>query len=107
MLLLSPPVLPEAPGCELIDKAHKIVSGPDGDGDYEISFRATVKNLRETRLAIRIIAQGIDEEDFAIYDMWLEVVLEPDETRVLHGLDYISKSTHDKVVKWDWLVEMQ
>jgi len=107
MLLLSPPLVSNSPGYELIDKAHKIVSGPDEDGDLEISLRATVKNLRNAQLAVRVIAQGIDKEDFVTYDIYLEALLKPNETRVLRDLDYIPKATYDKIVKWDWLLELQ
>ena len=107
MLFVSLPIASSTPAYELIDRAHKIVSGPDEDGDLEISFRVTVKNLRDTKLAVRVIAQGIDEEDFVTYDLYLDDTLGPHETRVIRDLDFISDTKYSEIVKWDWVLELQ
>ena len=93
LLLLALPVLSGPSDFRLVDQEHRIVSGPDADGDLEISFRVTVKSLRDKELSIRVIAQGIDQEDFVVYDAYLETNLKPNEERVLRDLQFIPQTS--------------
>jgi len=96
-----------AVGYKLLSNEHKIVSGPDGDGDLEVSFRVTVENTGTTGVAALIIAQGIDTADFPIYDAYLETTLSPGETRTIRDLSYIPLKTYGKITRWEWLLEFR
>ena len=55
----SPP-----PGVEVLGLAHKVLSGPDADGDLKISIKVTLKNTTESDATVVLTVQAIDSEKF-------------------------------------------
>lgn len=88
------------PGIEVSGLAHKVLSGPDEDGDLEISVKLTVKNTTEADTRVEITVQAIDGEDFEVFDVRLSGSVKAKQTRVLTDTQFISEKLYKTIVKW-------
>jgi len=82
------------------DLSHKILAGPDKDGDYLISVKVTVKSLLDTGQEVLLRVQALDAEGFEVFEMELKGRIGAKETRTISDSAYISERLYRTVTKW-------
>lgn len=90
----------QSPGIEVSGLGHKVLSGPDSAGDLEISVKLTVKNTTDADMMVRVRVQGIDRDDFEVFDVQLSGIVKAKQTRVLTDTQYLSEKLYNSIVKW-------
>jgi hypothetical protein len=98
--LISPAVSPPK-GLEFSGLAHKVVNGPDDDGDLEISVKVNVRNTTLKDMDVRVIVRAVDGEDYEVFDMPLSGKVTGRGTRVLTDTQFISEKVYKTVVRWE------
>ena len=107
LAMMSPTLFPQAAappaGIEVTGPGHKVLTGPDEDGDLEISVKLTVKNTTESDLRVEVTVQAIDAEDFEVFEVRLSGTVKAKQSRVLTDSKYIS----EKLYKWQAEEELE
>ena len=101
MLPLITAALSAPKGLEFSGLAHKIVDGPDEDGDLEISVKVNVRNTTGKDQDVKIKVRAVDAEDFEVFDMPITGIVKARETRVLSDTQFISEKVYKSVVRWE------
>ena len=86
---------------EFAGLAHKVVAGPDSDGDLEISVKLTARNTTDDDQNVKVIVRAVDREDYEVFDMALTGKVKARESRVLTDTQFISEKVYKTVVRWE------
>lgn len=104
-LILTLPLIsgavPPPKGLELTGLAHKVIDGPDEDGDLEISVKVTVRNTTGKDQDVKIKVRAVDGEDYEVFDMPITGIVKARDTRVLSDTQFISEKVYKTVVRWE------
>jgi hypothetical protein len=68
-LPLIAPAISTQKDLEFSGLAHKVLGGPDDDGDLEISVKVTVRNTSGTDQDVKVIARAVDGEEYEVFDV--------------------------------------
>lgn len=104
-LILTLPLITAAvsapKGIEVTGLAHKVIDGPDDDGDLEISVKVNVRNTTGKDQDVKIKVRAVDAEDYEVFDMPITGTVKARETRVLTDTQFISERVYKSVVRWE------
>jgi len=89
------------PGLEASGLAHKVLSGPDDDGDLEISVKVTVRNTTESDVDAEVGVHAVDKEDFEVFDVRLSGKVKAGQTRVLSDTQFITEKLYKSIARWE------
>ena len=72
-LLVAPIATPVLAGdaVAVANVAHRVINGPDSEGDVLISVKADVTNLLDTDQEVEVWVQALDAEGFEVTDIEL------------------------------------
>jgi hypothetical protein len=79
---------------------HKVLSGPDKDGDVRISVKAVVKNTTDRDVEIDITLEAIDAEDFEVLDVPLSGTIPAHGAKALSDWQYLAEKTYKTIATW-------
>ena len=85
---------------EVGEVGTKVVSGPDDDGDLQISIKVTVTNYSDKDRLVSLGIQGCDDEDFEVFQTSLDGMVESNQTRTLTDTVYIKEAVYESVTQW-------
>ncbi|HKP36019.1 MAG TPA: hypothetical protein VJT71_04105 [Pyrinomonadaceae bacterium] len=88
------------PGVEVLELAHKVLSGPDSDGDLKISIKVMLKNTTKSDAKVDITVQAIDSDNYEVFDVNLKGIIKTKQTGALTDTQYISEKLYKSIVKW-------
>jgi hypothetical protein len=88
-------------GIEISEFAHKVIDGPDDDGDLEISVKVNVRNTIARDQEVKIKVRAVDAEEYEVFDMPITGTVKARETRVLTDTQFISEKVYKTVVRWE------
>ena len=104
-LILTLPLISAAvtgpDGVDFTGLAHKVVAGPDSDGDLEISVKLTARNTTDEEQSVKVIVRAVDREDYEVFDMALTGKVKARESRILTDTQFISEKVYKTVVRWE------
>jgi hypothetical protein len=104
-LILTLPLISSAvsapKGLEFSGLAHKVVDGPDDDGDLEISIKVNVRNMTGKDQDVKIKVRAVDAEDYEVFDMPITGIVKARESRVLTDTQFISEKVYKTIVRWE------
>jgi hypothetical protein len=89
------------PGLETSGLAHKVLSGPDDEGDLEISVKVSVRNTTEADQEAQVIIRAVDKEEFEVFEVRLSGKVKAGQTRVLTDTQFISEKLYKSIVRWE------
>ena len=104
LILTLPLIIPATSppkGLEFSGLAHKVVDGPDEDGDLEISVKVNVRNTAGKDQDVKIKVRAVDAEDYEVFDMPITGIVKARETRVLTDTQFISEKVYRTIVRWE------
>ena len=81
--------------------AHKILSGPDEDGDLEISIKLTVRNTTRGDQDVKVVVRAVDTEDYEVFDVQLSGKVKAGETRTLTDTQFINEKLYKTIARWE------
>jgi hypothetical protein len=98
--LISPATtLPK--GLEFSGLAHKVLNGPDDDGDLEISVKLTVRNMTAKDQDVKVVVRAVDAEEYEVFDVQLTGKVKAREARTLTDTQYIPDKVYKTIVRWE------
>ena len=89
------------PGLEFSGLAHKVLGGPDDDGDIEISVKVSVRNATDTDQDAEVVVRAVDKEDYEVFEVQLTGKVKAGQTRVLTDTQFISEKRYKSIVRWE------
>jgi hypothetical protein len=98
--LLTPAIEPQK-GLEFSGLAHKVLGGPDDDGDLEISVKVNVRNTTGKDQDVKVIVRAVDGEDYEVFDIQLNGTVKARGTRVLTDTQFINENLYKTIVRWE------
>lgn len=81
--------------------SHKVLGGPDSDGDLEISVKVTVQNLTARDQEVKVVARAVDSEGYEVFDVQLTGKVKPKETKILTDTQFINEKLYKSIVRWE------
>ena len=101
LLLMAPVYAGDLPTGIVVERLdHKVLSGPDKDGDLRISVKALVKNATDRDVEIDITLEAIDAEDFEVLDVPLSGTIPAHGTKALSDWQYLAEKTYKTIATW-------
>ncbi len=85
---------------EVSNVAHKVIQGPDAEGDLLISVKAEVKNLLSRPQDVEIWVRALDAEGFEVVDVPLTARLKAGQQKGLTDTLYLNARAYKTIVKW-------
>ncbi len=80
------------------DIATKVIN-KDDDGYVSFAIKALVENDSDEE-EVYVCLQGLDNEDFEVYEMTLTGKISTGESKVLTTSDYVAASIFEQIIKW-------
>src|SRR5215831_13833033 len=88
-------------GIEVVAIEHKVLSGPDKDGDLRISVKVTLRNATERNIPVDITLRALDAEEFVVFDAPLSATVKANGTRTLSDWAFVPQNVYKSIVKWE------
>lgn len=101
ILALVGSVLSAQQGLEFSGLAHKVLAGPDSDGDLQISIKVNVRNTTKTDHDAKVVVRAVDNDDYEVYDVQLTGKVKAGQTRTLTDTQYINEKVYKSIVRWE------
>jgi hypothetical protein len=95
------PAMSDQKGLEFSGLAHKVLSGPDNDGDLEISVKLNVNNTTAKVMDVKVVVRAVDAEGYEVFDTQLTGKVNARETRILTDTQYINEKLYKTIVRWE------
>lgn len=90
--------LPHGVVVERID--HKVLSGPDEDGDLKISVKVVLRNSTDEDVVVDLEIEAIDSDDFEVLDVSLSGMVAAKGSRSLSDWQYVNEKSYKSIAKW-------
>ena len=101
LLVGSVVVAPAAQGLEVSGLAHKILSGPDVDGDLAISIKVSVLNSTDTDQQAMVIVRAVDKEEYEVFEAHLNAKIKAGQLRILTDSHFIGEDLYNSIARWE------
>jgi len=101
MLPVISPAMDAQKGLEFSGLAHKVLGGPDSDGDLEISVKLNVNNTTARVMDVKVVVRAVDSEGYEVFDVQLTGKVNARETRILTDSQYINEKLYKTIVRWE------
>ena len=90
-----------AQGLEVSGLAHKVLSGPDDEGDMEISVKVSVRNTADTDRDAEVVVRAVDKEEFEVFEVRLTAKVKAGQTRTLSDTQFVGEKLYKSIVRWE------
>lgn len=81
--------------------AHKVLGGPDEDGDLKISIKVTVRNTTGGDQDVKVVVRAVDNDHYEVFDVELSGKVKAGETRTLTDTQYINEKLYKTIARWE------
>jgi len=99
-LALTVAPLATAPEVEVGDVYARVILGPDEDGDLYVSIKVSVTNNTDAEKHVVLSIQGLDSDEFEVYETTLSGNVEPKETETITDTAYIEAEVFQAIYEW-------
>jgi hypothetical protein len=87
-------------GIEIASPEHKVLEGPNEDGDLELSVKVMVKNTLEMDESVQIVVQALDRDDYEVLEVVLAGPIRAGKARPLTQSALLQKEVYRTIVAW-------
>jgi hypothetical protein len=100
--LLAVPSFAAAPrlGIEIAAPEHKVLDGPNEDGDLDLSVKVMVKNTLDMDESVQIVVQALDRDDFEVLEVVLAGPIRAGKARPLTQSAMLNHDAYRSIVAW-------
>ena len=95
------PAMSARKGLEFSGLAHKVLGGPDTDGDLEISVKLNVQNTTARVQDVKVVVRAVDSEGYEVFDVELTGKVNARDSRILTDSQYINEKLYKTIVRWE------
>jgi len=101
-LFLAVPSFAAAPrlGIEVAAPEHKVLEGPNEDGELDISVKVMVKNTLDMDESVQIVVQALDRDDFEVLEVVLAGPIRAGKARPLTQSAMLQNDAYRTIVAW-------
>ncbi|MGH9868129.1 MAG: hypothetical protein ACREAA_08200 [Candidatus Polarisedimenticolia bacterium] len=100
-LITSSASFPGERGYEAGDVQHRVVMGPDEDGDLLVSVKVEVTNTTDEDMDVDLELQGCDRDGFELVELDLSGKVSARSSKVITDTDYISAEVLERIDHWN------
>jgi hypothetical protein len=100
--VLAFPTFAAAPrlGIEIAPPEHKVLDGPNADGDLDLSVKVMVKNTLDMDESVQIVVQALDRDDYEVLEVVLSGPVRAGKSRPLTQSAMLQQDVYRTVVAW-------
>ncbi len=100
--LLVLPAFAAAPrlGIEVAAPEHKVIDGPNEDGDLDLSVKVMVKNTLDMDESVQIVVQAVDRDDFEVLEVVMSGPIRAGKARPLSQSAVLQQEAYRTIVAW-------
>jgi hypothetical protein len=91
----------EPPEYETGPVEHRVVLGPDEDGDLLVSIKVPVTNLSDEVIFVNLELQARDSEGFQVFEFDLAGKVGARTTEIVTDTEYIAAEIVDAISSWN------
>ena len=102
ILMIAAPSFAAPPrlGIEVAAPEHKVLDGPNADGDLELSVKVMVKNTLDMDESVQIVVQALDRDDYEVLEVVLAGPVRAGKARPLTQSALLQKDVYRTIVAW-------
>jgi hypothetical protein len=102
VFLLALPSFAAAPrlGIEIAPPEHKVVDGPNADGDLDLSVKVMVKNTLEMDESVQVVVQALDRDDYEVLEVVMSGPIRAGKSRTLTQSAVLEQEAYRTIVSW-------
>jgi hypothetical protein len=102
ILMIAVPSIAAPPrlGIEVATPEHKVLDGPNADGDLELSVKVMVKNTLDMDESVQIVVQALDRDDYEVLEVVLAGPIRAGKARLLTQSAVLQKDVYRTIVAW-------
>ena len=101
ILALVGSVVSAQQGLEFSGLAHKVLAGPDSDGDLQISIKVNVRNPTSADHDAKVVVRAVDNDDYEVFDVQLTGKVKAGQTRILTDTQFINEKVYKSIARWE------
>src|SRR5215475_250938 len=101
LLALVGSVVSAQQGVEFSGLAHKVLSGPDSDGDLLISIKLNARNATDIDQDAKVVVRAVDKDDYEVFDVQLIGKVKAGQMRILTDTQFINEKVYKSIVRWE------
>jgi len=80
---------------------HRVISGPDKDGDLLVSTKVMVTNHSDEEIVVNLELQACDSEGFEVFELDLTGKVAANSTVALTDTDYFNAKAYESISHWN------
>jgi hypothetical protein len=102
ILMIAVPSIAAPPrlGIEIAPPEHKVLDGPNADGDLELSVKVMVKNTLDMDESVQIVVQALDRDEYEVLEVVLAGPIRAGKARPLTQSALLQKDVYRTIVTW-------
>jgi len=100
--VLALPAFAAAPrlGIEVAPPEHKVIDGPNEDGDLDLSVKVLVKNTLDMDESVQVVVQAIDRDEFEVLEVVMSGPIRAGKSRSLTQSAVLQQDAYRSIVAW-------
>lgn len=87
-------------GIEVAAPEHKVLDGPNADGDLELSVKVMVRNTLDMDESVQIVVQALDRDDYEVLEVVLAGPVRAGKARPLTQSAVLQKDVYRTIAAW-------
>jgi len=87
-------------GIEVAAPEHKVIDGPNEDGDLDLSVKVMVKNTLDMDESVQIVVQAVDRDDFEVLEVVMSGPIRAGKARPLSQSAVLQQDAYRTIVAW-------
>ena len=100
LLVLPTFAAPPRLGIEVATPEHKVIDGPNEDGDLDLSVKVMVKNTLDMDESVQIVVQAVDRDDFEVLEVVMSGPIRAGKARPLSQSAMLQQDAYRTIVAW-------
>jgi len=100
LLVLPAFAAPPRLGIEVATPEHKVIDGPNEDGDLDLSVKVMVKNTLDMDESVQIVVQAVDRDDFEVLEVVMSGPIRAGKARPLSQSAVLQQDAYRTIVAW-------
>jgi hypothetical protein len=87
-------------GIEVAPPEHKVIDGPNEDGDLDLSVKVLVKNTLDMDESVQVVVQAIDRDEFEVLEVVMSGPIRAGKSRSLTQSAVLQQDAYRSIVAW-------
>lgn len=100
LLTLPTWAAPPRLGIEVAPPEHKVIDGPNDDGDLDLSVKVMVKNTLDMDESVQVVVQAVDRDDFEVLEVVMSGPIRAGRSRPLTQSAVVQQDAYRTIIAW-------